>query len=630
MLTKLENAFEAAIQQLARLRNKEITKFDRDVSQSIFWAGLRAMAHSDHNEDTYVVVSAPTGSGKSSYAQTFIKAYIEVVPEASVLYLVDRIQQAEDIYQGMSTLVGKEKVAVWNKAHDARASAETVKQEHGFVPERRFSVDDLASYPVVIATHQFYTGRRASKATIYQDKPRRITFVDEKAEGVSIFDVDTGLIKTVRDRLAQQLTSDLEHVPHLTRLHDYLEKIWQSASSKAPFDVIPQTADVDLRWFKCDKVNEYILSSDEQIRQVFGFGRALANGFAFLSRYDSYGNGARFVGYEMNMKLTPGTILLDATADIDGVSLIAENRHFMTVPQVDFRNLTITHIAPNLPKVDGCKRKRHTISEVTKQAKLARPYADWILDTIRQNSQPGEKVLAAVHKALLDHEYLPAHRDFDNPYDLEGRQVCFVHWGTGIGSNRWKDATAVFLFGEFHKPRRTMVATGLGLREEQATSNALRPYQSPNPKHGPLHALREGDLRRWMKQIAMRGNARNIDGDGVCGEQRLYVTGEFERLVRHKDRMFPGANLDCQGGPDIKERGMKALLSLFYNTDALEITTVELEELTGISFSKNGKRYRENVVFQQALQETGFRFEAGKGRGNPGRFVRLDGLATAA
>jgi hypothetical protein len=37
------------------------------------------------------------------------------------------------------------------------------------------------------------------------------------------------------------------------------------------------------------------------------------------------------------------------------------------------------------------------------------------------------------------------------------------------------------------------------------------------------------DLCRWTKQTAMRGNARNIDGDGVCGYQRLYFTGELAR-----------------------------------------------------------------------------------------------------
>jgi Type III restriction enzyme, res subunit len=168
MLTELETAYEAAIQQQAKSRNKEITKFDREVSQSILDAGLQAIKDSSSGVAVYRVVSAPTGSGKSSYAQALIKAYIEVFPEASVLFLVETIQQAEATYGDMSSLVGKETVAVWTSAHDPRVSAEAIQQEHGFVPEQRFSVDDLANYPVVIATHRFYMGPRARKATFYK------------------------------------------------------------------------------------------------------------------------------------------------------------------------------------------------------------------------------------------------------------------------------------------------------------------------------------------------------------------------------------------------------------------------------------------------------------------------------
>jgi hypothetical protein len=625
MLTKLENAYQAAIQEQARLRNREITNFDREVAQSIFNAGLHAIEDGDYGVAQYRVVSAPTGSGKSSYAQAFTKAFIEVHPEGSALFLVETIQQAEDTYRDMSALVGKANVAVWTSAHDKQTSADTIERQHGFLPEHRFSVDDLANYPVVIATHKFYMGSRANKATTYLGKPRRLTFVDEKAADVSIFDVDTGLIKTVRDRLAEKHTSNLEHVDQLTKLHDHLEAVWQSTSSKGAFDEIPQAEKIDLSWFNSDQASGYITSSDDQVRNVFGFGRALAKGFAFLSRYDEYGKGARFVGYEMNMPLRPGTILLDATADIDGISLLVNNRKHVRVPRVDFSNLTITHIEPDIPK-------GYTVNEIIKQAKRAKPYATWIMETIRQNSQPGEKVLAVVHKGLLDHEYLPnAHREFSDPFHLEGRKVCFIHWGSGIGSNRWKDASAVFLFGEFHVPKRAMVGTSLGVRGQRATSVALTPFQSPNPRCKALQGIRDGHLCRWAKQIAMRGNARNIDANGVCGEQRLYITGEFDRLIRHKDRMFPGAKLISQSKPGSRnDGGVKGLVSLLYSTDVLEITTVELERLTGISFQKNKSRYLDKTVVQTAMQDTGFTFVAGKGRGNPGRFVRISALAKAA
>ncbi|MEK9285689.1 DEAD/DEAH box helicase family protein [Bradyrhizobium sp. ISRA442] len=617
MLRKLEQAYDAAIKEQARLRNKQITKFDREVAQAIFTAGLLAIEDSQCGVAQYRVVSAPTGSGKSSYAQAFAKAVTQAHPEGSVLFLVETIQQAEDTYRDMRTLIGKANVAVWTSAHDRSTSAETIERQHGYVPEHRFSVDALAKYPVVVATHRFYMGSRASKATEYRGKTRLLTFVDERAADVSIFDVDTGLIKTVRDRLAERHTANIEHVGQLTKLHDHLEAVWQTAPGRNAFDEVPQAGNVDLRWFSSDQANDYITSSDDQVRHVFGFGRALARGFAFLSRYDEYGKGARFVGYEMNMPLRPGTILLDATADIDGVSLLVNNRKHVRVPRVDFSNLTVTHIEPDTPK--GC-----TINEIVKQASRAKPYAEWIMETITQNSHPGERVLAVVHKALLDHEYLPnAHREFGEAIDLAGRRVCFIHWGSGIGSNRWKDAAAVFLFGEFHIPKRAMVGTGLGLRQQRATSAALAPFQSPNPKRKELGTIREGHLCRWMKQIAMRGNARNIDSEGVCGVQRLYITGEFERLIQHKDKMFPGAKFVTRRNPEqIKQPGVKGLVSLLYATEASEITTIELQRLTGVSFQKNKRRYLEDALVQRAMQDTGFSFQAGGGRGNPGRFVR--------
>ncbi|UYO54619.1 DEAD/DEAH box helicase family protein [Rhodopseudomonas palustris] len=625
MLTKLENEYEAALQQLATIRNKEITQFDREVSRSIFCAGLLAIEDRQTDTAQYRVVSAPTGSGKSSYAQAFIRAYVKTFPDASVLFLVETIQQAEDTFRSMSTLVGDEMVAVWTGAHDIGPAAKTAQQEQGIVPQRCFAVDDLKQYPIVIATHAFYMGSRAHMATFYRGEPRKLTFVDERAADVAIFDVDTGLIKTVRDRLAEQYGSEAKQVTQLTDLHDHLEAVWRNAKGKNAFDVLPRGEAVDLNWFRSSEAISHITSSDGQIGYVFGFGRALAKGYAFLSRYDECGNGARFVGYETRMPLTPGTILLDATADIDGVSLVVNNRRPVWVPKVDYCNLSITHIEPPLPKGKN-------VSAVIKQAKFARPYAEWIMECIEQNTQPGEQVLVVVHKALLEHEYLPnGYRDFTAPLDLNGREVCFSHWGTGIGSNRWKDAGVVFLFGEFHIPKRAMVATMLGLNRKPATAPALSPYQCPNPKVGGLKLLREGNLCRWMKQLAMRGNARNIDGDGRSGRQRLYVTGEFERLIEHKDRMFPGATLSSQGlRADHGQRGVKALVSFLYSTDVQEIGIDELQALIGVSLRKNRGRYLSNAIVSKAMQETGFAFQGARGRGNSGRLVRTGPQALAA
>lgn len=620
MLTELEEAFQMAIEKQAKARNHELTPFDWEVAKSIYLAGLLALEDSKSDMSRYRVVSAPTGSGKSSYAQAFIRAYLDASHHASVLFLVETIDQADDTYQAMRDLLGRSSVAVWTSAHDKHTPRATIEQKHGFIPKTLFSVDDLSKYPVVIATHNFYRGSRAKKAIVYKGANRKLTIVDEKPSDVSVYDVDTGLIKTVRDRLAQKHTTALDHVDHLTMLHDQLEQLWRSADSKQAYDTIPIEA--DLGWFVSEQANDYISSSDEQVKTVFGFGRALANGFAFLSRYDDAGNGARFVGYELTMPLRPGTILLDATADIDGVSLIVSNREHVRVPRVDFANLTITHIKPDIPK--GAK-----VTEIIKKARLAKPYAQMITRTVKEHSTQGEKVLVVVHKAMLEHEYLPnGHRDFEAPYDLEGRQVCFINWGYGIGSNRWKDASAVFLFGEFHIPKRATIGSLLGLKQQPANVEVLSAFQRPNSASNEFINLKEGHLCRWEKQLAMRGNARNIDDSGVCGVQRLYVTGEFDRFIRRKDQLFPGAKFVIK---EQKERlsggGVEALVSLLYQHDGKQITTVDVMNGTGISFQKNKKRYLAMPVVQKAMEDNRWTFVSGNGRGNPSRFVRKMSIA---
>jgi hypothetical protein len=626
MNDQLKAAYLDALNEQLDLRKDEhhpqkskqhLTPFDMEVAECIFNAGLLAIQDRQRNLAQYRVVSAPTGSGKSSFAQAFIKAYITVFPDPSVLYLVETIDHAEDVYHQMSALLGDENVAVWTSAHDLDTSEEQIERKHGFVPFCRFGIDDLASYPVVIVTHKFYQGRRANKAVKYKGQDRKLIFVDEKMADVTLYDVDTGLIKMVRDQLAEQHTSNIEHVPHLTKLHDHMESVWQSASSKQPYDTVPTAT--DLSWFLTHQAADAIATSDENAKNVFGFGRALAKGFAFLSRYDQNGKGARFVGYEVTTPLRPGTILLDATADIDGVSLITNNRHPVPVPRVDFRNLAITHIEPPFPK-------RTRISQIVKTAKDAKPYADWIMETVLANTEVGEKVLVVVHKALIDLGFLPNFDTFDLflPDTIRGREICFINWGMGIGSNRWKDASAVFLFGDFHLPKRALVGTALGLKQQRADKAALAPFQSPKSKASEFLSLRDGHLCRHQKQLAMRGNARNISWDGVCGVQRLYVTGEFSRLIRYKDQLFPGATVTVnEPEKRLQQGGIDALIGLLYQAPGDAITTTEVKEATGIDLQKNKNRYLSSVEVKEAMSQNGWVFVQGKGgRGNVGRFVK--------
>src|SRR5262249_15552301 len=106
-----------------------------------------------------------------------------------------------------------------------------------------------------------------------------------------------------------------------------------------------------------------------------------------------------------------------------------------------------------------------------KSAKNRRDYTWWMVDTIKAHMKRGQRGLVVCKKDLFENENVPLWPAGDPRYDdkalftekygwdVEGRKLCVVHWGSGIGSNAWKNADVVFLFDEFRIPRRKVIAT---------------------------------------------------------------------------------------------------------------------------------------------------------------------------
>ena len=104
------------------------------------------------------------------------------------------------------------------------------------------------------------------------------------------------------------------------------------------------------------------------------------------------------------------------------------------------------------------------MSEYLKKASNQRAYVKWMVKTIMEHMVPSERGLVICKKVLFDAERVPQWPDGDvrfkdqegytkrYEWDVDGRKLCATHWGTGIGSNGWKDADVVFLFDEFIYP----------------------------------------------------------------------------------------------------------------------------------------------------------------------------------
>ncbi|MET7243000.1 hypothetical protein ABZT49_06485 [Methylobacterium sp. EM32] len=626
--SNLVPTFWGIVEKQAHERGRPLSTFSRSVAQSILDAGLAACDDRDQQLEQYRVVSAPTGSGKSSYAWALVAALIKAVPGSSAVFLCETIHQCEDTYRELWKLVGRDDLAIWTSAHDLAKPLEAIERTYQFTPTARFRSTDLPCHRIIVATHAFYKGPRGALAQKYQGEDRTLTLVDEKPAEVAIFDIDAGDVVKVRE-WAQESGSGSGAVQACMALHGYLDGVWtQERTGSRNYRPLQHS---DLVWFaspEADQLREEHGGRDApdlKVASVIGFAQALANGYAFMSRYDRATRGGRFVGYKPDMPIRPGTVLLDATSDIDGVAqLIPSKRQLMPAPRLSFENLTVSHLVPP----DDVIGPRERVSQIVKTCQRAEPYAQWIIEAIRENTEPEEKVLVVTHRAMLDHGYLPGGRTSlgEDAYDLEGRKVAFINWGTGIGSNRWKDARSVFLFGEFHIPRRATAATALGLLDERASDCSRLPcMENPNSRDAVFLSLQHGHLLRWEKQLAMRGNARNITSEGVCGRQKLFVTSEFSRFLLHKERLFPRATFTRSEEvkkSELAKGGAKAVAMLLATSEQNCITSLELQAETGVSLQKHTARILGHDLVQAVMAQGGWSFVRGGGRGNPSKFVR--------
>ena len=216
---------------------------------------------------------------------------------------------------------------------------------------------------------------------------------------------------------------------------------------------------------------------------------------------------------------------------------------------------------------------------------------------------------------------------------LEGRAVALTHWGQGIGANNWKEADVVFLFDEFHQPRRLSIGDAQALRGHKATEGDLATMTTQNSRAPAVDMLEEGRLLRWSKQMCLRGRARCFDEHGFCGKQSLVCTGDRQRLLAHVKTLYPGAKVMLANAANgCKLSRAEALLFLLSNPDLPD------EISTNWVGQQLGRPWREltDVMIKStkvALEALGWRYVPQRGRGGSrggSRFQRIASRTTTA
>ena len=626
--TALRALFDQAVAELNPSRDNILTtEFYAKTGDAVFNAGYSALSDAITDTRRMHTVSAPAGGGKTTFAFALIAAVARYADNSDAPYgavfVVDQIEKADSVYRDLSTLLPG-KVAIWTKDHDRQCK----HPEKVLTPAAHFSPEELRHYPVVVVTHKFYLGPRGHNASNAVRNSRHcvraLTVVDERPDEAPALDLLLSEAQSVREALSAQHPEAKEHIDALLRFmegHNYKQA---NRLYRPGLEVDAEQLSEQLGWFRTGAADSLARSTNVPgADKLFAFAKALVLGRACVA---TSGALAHFFSYEEQRVIdrSAGAILLDATADIDGVSNIVPWRVQTEIPKARYDNLKIVHVPQHTKK---------RLSEYLKTAANQRAYVKWVVETITENMAPGEKGLVICKKVLFDNERIPQWPEgdarFKDPksytenyaWDVGGRKLCATHWGTGVGSNVWRKANAVFLFDEFFIPRRIAVANTQGYRGHKVHEGDLGQMKTLNSKADGVDLIADGHALRWTKQLALRGRARFYDGNGVCSKQSLVVGSDLQRFMTNASRLFPGATITTVGDPTDSAPWKSKILMVLNSAQATTVTSKDLTRIIG----RPWREVSRNVVtpdFLSIIAGLGWRYVSKKGRGGA-RFERL-------
>jgi hypothetical protein len=614
--------YDQAVAELNPSRDNILTtEFYAKTGDAVFNAGCSALSDGVTDTRRMHTVSAPAGGGKTTFAYALIAAvtrYAEDRTDApyGAVFVVDQIEKADSVYRELSALLPG-KVAIWTKDHDRQCK----QPEKVLTPAAQFSREELRHYPVVVVTHKFYLGPRGHNASnaVRNNRHcvRALTVVDERPDEAPALDLRLSEAEAVRETLIAQHPDTKEHMDALLRFMEQCSYLPSNKLYRPGIEVDADQLSEQLGWFRTSAADGLARSTNVPgADKLFAFAKALVLGRACVATSSAL---AHFFGYEEQRIIdrSAGAILLDATADIDGVSHIVPWRVQTEIPKARYDNLQIVHVPQPTKK---------RLSEYLKTASNQRAYVKWVVETVTANMAPGEKGLVICKKVLFDNERIPQWPEGDTRFkdpksyteqyawDVGGRKLCATHWGTGVGSNAWRKADVVFLFDEFFIPRRIAVANTQGYRGHKVHEGDLGHMKTLNSKADGVDLIADGHALRWTKQLALRGRARFYDGDGVCSKQRLVVGSDLQRFMANASRLFPGATITTVGDHTDNAPWKPKILMVLNGTEASTLTSKALTRIIG----RPWREVSRNVVtpdFLSTIAGLGWRYVSKRGRG---------------
>jgi hypothetical protein len=173
---------------------------------------------------------------------------------------------------------------------------------------------------------------------------RALTLVDERPEEVLIYETTLKEAQSIREKLEEKRPDLKQVLDNLMRfMMPYTINV-RGGIMRASDRFGQEFVTDQLDWFTTTQAEGLLRDHRADIAgldRLFGFARAMTLGCAFAA---PSGTVVQFVGWQSKLMVRPGTILLDATADLDGVSHICPWRQHVNIPQAHYGNLEIVHV----------------------------------------------------------------------------------------------------------------------------------------------------------------------------------------------------------------------------------------------------------------------------------------------
>lgn len=637
----LHASFNAMRECQATLRGHPLTAVDRAVGAVIFETATEAASDTAAGctETPIRAVGIMTGGGKSTSAWAFVAAAYQTDPAFSCAFLVPTVRAAIEAQEGIEALLGAGTVCAWNWATKHNRDDRKARAEFGDrLPAATFDRSEIPSSRIVVLTHEYWK-RELVDGRDYgvrrcRGRLRDLVFIDESPDIVSTFSARPGDIQNFHDHLSAQ-HPDHAWLPVLRNVVARMNaKIGDTSADYATAALIRSSegeAFAQPDYSTLLNLTDPALSREARNVHVASFGDlcrflyAASFGAVFYSAHDQHFHAFRLDGDPKG----PGLVLLDATADWSDLVLFGRARR-VPVPQADYSRLELRHLdqPKRFQRVDQVIRDRHSASA----------YADWMKDAVLANTEPGDDVLIVAHKPALSWLAPKGDRRKYPTLTWAGRTVDLEHFGGGVGLNCWRRKNVVVIFGEFVKPRWATVATVHAFTGRAPTGRDLQGATSAKgadgytPKGETYASAQEAHVLRWSKQLAMRGAARNLDGDGRCQPMRLVVSMGYEKLVRNLGRLFPGcpmprpavdpAKRTTGERKDEKGTGRDGLVRLLIDRSKPLYGADEVERLTGIPSRNLSSAFRSPRI-EAVARSYGWALRKAKELGKAGRLVYL-------